>query len=350
MEETVEISGVAFGGAGVGRLSDGRVAFVPYVVPGERAVVRITKAKKSYVQAELVTLLERSLRRQTPACAVFGICGGCAYQHVDYALQLEWKTSQVADVLKRLGGVGDVEVRPMKPSPKPLAYRNRLSLHVSRGQVGFHHRNSHKLVEIEKCPLGSESVNHELAAFLASPPPRDGRYTLREPRTSVGFSQVNDGAAEILSAVVREAMAPGGETLVDAYCGAGFFAKHLLDLFQFVIGIEWSVSAIRAARDNATERESYREGDVAAHLESALHGKVDASLLVDPPAEGLTTPVIETILKHAPRRIVYVSCNPATLARDLKLLCGRYAIAYVQPIDMFPQTAEIEAVAKLTLL
>jgi len=349
LEETLQISGVAFGGAGVGRLSDGRVAFVPFVIPGERAVVRITKAKKSYVNAELVSLLERSPRRESPACEVFGICGGCAYQHMDYALQLEWKTKQVAEALQRLGGMGDVEVRPTQPSPLPLGYRNRLSVHVSKGQVGFHHRNSHKLVEISQCPLGSESVNRELASFLSNPPSRDGRYTLREPRTSVGFSQVNDGAAEILAAVVREALGTGGITLVDAYCGAGFFAKRLLDIFEFVIGIEWSAAAIRAARDTATERESYRDGEVESHLESVLHGKSGVSLLLDPPAEGLSEPVIEIIRKFTPQIVVYVSCNPATLARDLKRLSGKYDLEYVQPIDMFPQTAEIEAVAKLRL-
>jgi len=353
LETTIDIGSVAFGGAGVGRLPDGRACFVHGTLPGERAAVSILRSKKSYAEAEVVRLMEVSARRVRPVCPVFGICGGCAYQHADYPLQLEIKTGQVASLLQRVGGFAEAEVRPMRPSPEPWGYRNRLSVHIHDGRVGFHGRKSHRIIGVSNCPLGNAGVNARLAALSAAPPRGAERMTLRDTSERVrGFSQVNTGAAEVLSEVVRDMLKEGGKLLVDAYCGAGFFAKPLRGRFAAVTGIEWSEGAVRAARVDALEAETYLAGAVEIHLATALK-KADAretALLLDPPAEGLSPDVIRVIQEHRPVDLVYVSCDPATLSRDLKKLSTDYRLEFVQPVDMFPQTAEIESVAKLRAL
>ena len=330
----------------MGRLPDGRVCFVHGTLPGERAIVQVVKSKKNHAEADLIRILEASPRRLAPRCPVFGECGGCSYQHMDYALQLEIKTTQVADLLRRVGGITNTEVLPMLASPLIWGYRNRLSVHVSRGQVGFYHRKSHHLVDVVACPLGSESVNAELATLRESRPRYDSRITLREKPGQKGFSQVNDGAAELLAGIARE-MAPNGDLLVDAYCGAGFFSKKLRPGFQKIIGIEWSDAAVRAARMDATEKETYISGSVENHLRDSLPAtrEAQATLLVDPPAEGLSPDVIHAILTRPPETLIYISCDPATFARDAKKLTSTYSLERVQPVDMFPQTAEIELIA-----
>ena len=352
METIIHIESVAFGGAGVGRLPDGRACFVQGTLAGERTEVNVVRSKKSYAEAEVVRLMEISARRVRPVCPVFGTCGGCAYQHADYPLQLEMKTEQVSSLLKRLGGFAEAEVRPIRPSPQQWGYRNRLSVHIRDGRVGFHGRKSHRIVEVSSCPLGNDVVNARLAELAASPPRGEDRMTLRDNSEGIrGFSQVNPGAADVLADVV-EGMLGGGKLLVDAYCGAGFFAKQLRGRFAAVVGIEWSEGAIRSARAGALEDETYFAGAVEAHLPAALEmaPAQETALILDPPAEGLSSDVIRIIQDRCPVDLVYVSCDPATLARDLKKLSTTHRLEYVQPVDMFPQTAEIESVAKLRTL
>jgi len=345
-ETTITIERIAYGGAGIGRLPDGRVCFVHGTLPGERAVVRVTKSKKNLAEADLVKLLEISPRRVAPKCAVFGECGGCAYQHADYDLQLEIKTSQVVDLLRRVGGITDADVRPMLASPEQWGYRNRISVHSDRGDVGFYHRKSHRLVDVTECPIASEEVNGHLAGLRKKPPRAPGRFTLREAGAARGFSQVNSGAASLLCRVVQE-LAGTSELLIDAYCGSGFFSKNLLENFDRILGIEWSEGAVRSAKETASEKETYLVGSVEAHLSEALltGNPATTTLLLDPPAEGLSPDAMRAILQTPPGRIVYVSCDPATFARDAKKLSADYGIQRIQPVDMFPQTAEIELAA-----
>jgi len=352
LETTLDIESVGFGGAGVGRLRDGRVCFVPLTLPGERAVVRVVRSKKSFCEAELVRLLQASIHRTPPRCPVFGRCGGCTYQHAAYEQQLEIKTSQVRDLLQRMARIPSPDVRPMVGSPLEWHYRNRLAVHVQDGRVGFFGKKSNRLVPADACPIASEPVNALLAQLAARPPREDQRVTLRENPGIFGFSQVNSAAAEVLAEVVERMVPVGFEHLVDAYGGAGFFAKRLLGKFRRVTGIEWSAGAVEAARRDASAEENYVQGSVEVHLAEALASAPSeaTALIVDPPAEGLSAEVIDTILANPPARIVYVSCDPPTLARDLKRLAARFELDHVQPVDMFPQTAEIESVALLTVL
>ena len=232
--------------------------------------------------------------------------------------------------------------------------------------IGFFRRDSHRLIDIERCPISRDEVNRALAELRAQEYVRDGHYTLRaatEPRV---FSQVNDDVSQALRNLIVDFVPPNQELLIDAYCGAGFFAKALLDKFERVIGIDWDRFAIAAAKENSSGKETYIAGDVEselrrvgavhlnrrAHRNDTLTGRfrsiASATILVDPPATGLTEGVRKAIADLAPETLIYVSCNPPTLARDLKELQRRFAINSITTLDMFPQTAQIEVLAHLS--
>ena len=343
----LQIEDIAFGGKGVGR-EQGKVVFVPFTIDGELVTAKITREKKQMAEAEVVDLKTRSNQRVDPPCPYFGQCGGCAYQHIDYTHQLEIKSRQVRNVLQRIGKLKDVPVRPIIPSPLAYAYRNRITVHADNGVIGYFRRDSHRLVDVEQCPIAMEEVNRELTDLRQRNVP-DGHYTLRAKSGPRIFSQTNDGVGNALRDLIVGLVPPNQELLVDAYCGAGFFAKALIDKFQRIAGIDWDRFAIAAAKENATEKETYIAGDVEIGLRSALQD-CDADktvLILDPPATGLTVGVRETILDVAPATLIYVSCNPATLARDIGYLRQRFEVQSITPLDMFPQTAEIEVVAEL---
>ncbi len=227
MSERVElqIHDIAFGGKGVGR-SEGKAVFVPFTIDGERVEARVVREKKKFAEAELCEVLEPSPQRTTPGCPYFGRCGGCSYQHIRYEHQLEVKARQVEAALRRLGRLEQVALQPIIPSPKPYGYRNRITVHAEDGVVGYFRRDAHELIDIEHCPIAAPEVNAALAELRAHRP-RDGHYALRAHRGPRIFAQTNDEVGELLAHLVVEMFPPGGHLLIDAYCGAGFFAKRL---------------------------------------------------------------------------------------------------------------------------
>lgn len=340
----ITVRDVAFGGKGVGR-SDGMVVFVPYTIPGETVSVEITRKKKHYAEARLVSVDEPSADRVRPGCPYFERCGGCAYQHIAYPAQLAIKTAQVEQTLRRVGKVEAPPMAAMIASPAEYGYRNRIRVHVAQGVVGFYAADGVSLLDIERCPIASDEVNEHLAGLRARRMP-DGDYTLSEARKKGFFEQTNNAVAQAMLDHVASRVTPGG-CLVDAYCGAGFFAHYLHERYRQVTGIEENAFAIEHARAQATPNEHYIAGDVAEHLPEELGDGDETTLILDPPAAGIAPGVIAAILDARPREIVYVSCNPGTLARDLSLLNGAYRLENVTPLDMFPQTAEIEVAVHL---
>jgi len=353
----LSIEDVAFGGKGVAR-DNGKAVFVPFTIEDEKVSAQIVREKKQFAEAEVVDLKETSPHRVEALCPYFGRCGGCAYQHIDYEHQLAIKFRQVRDVLQRIGKLKDVPMRSIIPSPLDYNYRNRITVHAQEGVIGFYQRDSHRLIDIERCPIAMDEVNRALAE-LRRQRVRDGHYTLRAESGSLVFSQTNDAVAKALRDLVAQFVPGGQQLLVDAYCGAGFFAKALLDRFERVIGIDWDRFAIEAAKKNATAKETYIAGDIENELAAVAaplsRGDVEAikdrrslvTLLVDPPATGLTENIRRTIVDLAPSTLIYVSCNPPTLARDLAELQQKFRIESVTPLDMFPQTAEIEVAVHL---
>jgi tRNA/tmRNA/rRNA uracil-C5-methylase (TrmA/RlmC/RlmD family) len=342
------IHDVAFGGKGVAR-HDGKVVFVPFVIPGEVITAKVVRDKKKFAEAELVSIETPSPDRVAPPCPVFGRCGGCAYQHMTYERQLALKSAQVEQTLRRVGKLAEVPMRPIVPAPKPYGYRNRIRVHVADGIVGFFAADAHALVDVVQCPIASPVVNEALRR-LRNSAVRDGDYALRAPGGGPFFEQTNPEVTRELVALVTASVRSGQQLLIDAYCGGGLFARELAPLFEEVIGIEENPHAIEAARHHAQPHERYIAGDVAAHLAEVLatHDPARTTLLLDPPTIGLEARVLDLVIAGAPAEIVYVSCNPATLARDLAILSRNYTITAVTPVDMFPQTAEIEVVVHLT--
>jgi 23S rRNA (uracil1939-C5)-methyltransferase len=347
----LKIADIAFGGKGVAR-ENGKAVFIPYTIEGETVSAEIVREKKQFAEAQLVDVKESSPHRVTPECPYFGRCGGCAYQHIDYEHQLAIKWRQVRDVLQRIGKLKDIPMRPIIPSSKHYGYRSRITVHAQDSVIGFFRRDSHRLIDIERCPISRDEVNRALTELRTQLHVSDGHYTLRALSGPRVFSQTNEAVASALRDLVDNLVAPDQQLLIDAYCGAGFFAKALLDKFERVIGLDWDRFAIEAARQNATAKESYIAGDLdlaLGRLTSIISGfrSEKTTLLVDPPATGLSATMRNAIVDLVPATLIYVSCNPATLARDLKELQEKFTINSVTPLDMFPQTAEIEVAVHL---
>jgi 23S rRNA (uracil1939-C5)-methyltransferase len=343
----LHIDDVAFGGSGVARQA-GKVVFVPFTIDGERVSARIVREKKQFAEAEVVEVLESSAHRAEPQCPYFGRCGGCAYQHISYQHQLELKARQVADVLRRIGKLDDLPIRPIVPSPESYGYRNRITVHAQDGVIGFYRRDAHQLIDITHCPISRAEVNAALAQ-LRSQRVRDGHFTLRAQSAPRVFAQTNDAVANVLRELVTSFFPERGKLLIDAFCGTGFFTKPLAEKFDRVIGIEWDRFAVEAARRDAASDETYINGNVDFELPAVLQNESSSScaVLVDPPASGLSQIIRSALLQFRPATLVYVSCNPATLARDLGQLESQFRIISVTPLDMFPQTAEIEVAVHL---
>jgi 23S rRNA (uracil1939-C5)-methyltransferase len=344
----LQLEDVAYGGAGVGR-SAGKVHFVPFTMPGERVLAEVFSEKKRFSEGRLAEILEASPERIQPKCEYFGVCGGCAYQHVPYALQLRWKQSQVRSLFERIGGIPDAPVEEVVPSPLEWNYRNRIRLHVGEGRIGFFAKYGRSVVDIHRCEIADESLNLRLAALRKSRL-RDGEVLLDERMDKRFFEQTNSAAAEQLVAIVVRLLAPGATVLVDAYCGAGFFGHRLANRFSKVVGIESNRAAVAEAVRAAGPAEQYVCGDVASELSRILdlHQQEGVVLLLDPPASGLGQGVAGILGHRAVRQIIYVSCDPATQARDVKeLLAKGYRMETVVPLDMFPQTADVEVVTSI---
>ena len=340
----LDIHDVAFGGAGFGRV-DGKIVFVPFTIDGERVEAELIEQRSGFDRGRLDKIVRQSVHRVEPLCPYFGQCGGCDYQHIAYDHQLELKRRQVRQLLERIGRTTDVETSPTIPCPNPYAFRNRITVHAMQGRVGFFEKNSRNVIDVEYCAIASPAVNEKLRELRARGL-RDGQHqTLRAAGVPRTFTQTNELIAEALLAYLASQVA--GEVLVDAYCGSGFFGHALAGRFRYVIGLDWSEPAIAEARKAANANEEYIAANVSAAIESVLEKYHPETVIIDPSADGVEQRVTDALSKWPSNRLIYVSCNAATLARDLSRLKQRFRVVAIQPFDMFPQTAEIETVAIL---
>lgn len=372
----LDITDIAFGGDGIGRV-DGFVVFVPFVVEGERVEAEIVAVKKRYALADLMRVVTPSPRRVEPVCPYYRQCAGCQYQHVEYAHQLELKRKQIRDIFQRIGGIAEPPIEPVVASPRQYGYRNKIVVH-GPGSPGFWTVRGRSILPVEQCPISREEVSRKLKEPLAvdkhltircnfagkvwtftGPAPDElieevvlGK-TLRVPLGS--FFQVNLGVIELALQHTRKIFAASGcKILVDAYCGIGLFALLLGDLAQHVYGIEEDTAAIQAANENAALLGIARYDFYAGKSERLLFYTLrqcrleQTCLILDPPRSGCGKAVLKTLRQQKPRKLIYVSCAPPMLARDVKeLLAAGYKLERVTPFDMFPQTAHCEAVAEL---
>jgi len=433
----LEITDLNTSGEGVGR-SEGKVVFVPDTVTGDLLKIRITHPKAKFARGTVEQLLVASKHRVRPPCIVADKCGGCQWQHIDGEYQREAKREQIIQAFQRIGGLEEMQVEPILHTSKSLNYRNKSTYPLARSatgqvQAGYYRKGSHKLVNLNQCPVQDERLhpllkevkqdiqergwsiydeaNHQgklrhlslrigsntgemLLTLVTTDKQLTGieeqaeiwleRYpqlvgvclNLNSDRTNailgkqthavagklhlremfagvelqIGadtFFQVNTAAAELLlNAIVQQLNLQGDEILIDAYCGIGTFSLPLAQQVRQVIGIEVLESSTKQAKHNATINQisnvTFHTGKVKTCLE-----QIDLQpdiVLLDPPRKGCDLKVIETLLSLQPSRIVYVSCKPATLARDVQLLCqsGIYQPTFVQPADFFPQTTHVE--------
>ncbi len=403
----LELVDMAFRGEAVGRF-DGRVVFAAYGIPGERVEVELYKRRSRFARGRVVAVQNPSPFRVPAPCPYFGECGGCQWQHIDYPKQLEFKQKVVADQLGRIGHFEDPPVRPVIGMVDPWHYRNHARFSVDYdGRLGFMKLESHDFLGIDYCLIMQEPINEVLRRLQGKVPKlhqvvvrsslrtgqilvephhpaipwdeawRDDyleeellgrRFRVSPPsffqvntkperrdlswliRPGWGYPPVGDySMADILGLLVIRYVDPTGvETVVDAYSGVGTFGVILADKVRRVIGIEESRSAVRDSRYNSQGLPNFEmiEAKTEAVLPT-LDVPVDAVIL-DPPRVGCAPEVMTALLKLAPPKVIYVSCDPATLARDLRILVdGGYRLVEVQPLDMFPQTYHIESVSVL---
>ena len=388
----VTIEKLVYGGDGLAHIGT-QAIFVPFAAPGDQVRVRITEVERNYARAVVEEIIEPSPARRTPPCAHFGVCGGCQLQHLDYAAQLETKVAFIRESLRRVGRIDWSDDIPMQAAAE-FGYRSRAEIKVSldaegRAQIGYFRAGTREVHEVSDCPILLPAARRELQRLHSEPHliPRDAtRVFLTAGDESVIVtpgSGENSRAAELdalgtahqriagidysfgvrsffqanrllVEELVNVAIGDArGKLAVDLYAGAGLFALQLAGRFEQVYAVEGNRLAAghgqANARANNTGNVRYEAISVEAWLKykAAAAGRPDL-LLLDPPRAGAGAQVIERIASLAPPQITYVSCDPATLARDLRLLLNHhYRLTSLTALDLFPQTFHVETVARL---
>lgn len=377
-QENLAIEKLVYGGDGLSRV-ESRVVFTPYVLPDEKVRAEVERIKNDLWRGRLLEVLAPSPARVTPACPYFQRCGGCNYQHSGYAFQVEQKLSILREALRRVGKLEfDGEIEAI--TGEPWAYRNRVQLHIENGKLGYFEHASHKLCAISHCPIVSPALNQAISKLegrlskvsttlelftnetemqvnvldhvpqsvyrefeslgSSAPLEYDG---FRVSRNS--FFQVN---RFLINALVECAIGKAeGDSALDLYAGVGLFAARLAGHFRKVTAIESSSSAFRDLQHNVPA--------VAAQnttAEEYLAGLQDTPglILADPPRAGLGKHAVRELARIKAPRLVIVSCDPATLARDLEgFLASSYKIDKMTLVDLFPQTFHLETVVHLVI-
>ena len=385
---TIDLERAGHQGEAVGRRDDGKIVLASYGIAGERVVVEVREEHPSYIVGEVVEVLRASAERVEPRCPHFGACGGCQLQHISYEEQGRIKRGVLEEQLRRIGHIVSPPVRDILAADDPWHYRNNARFTVRReGTTGFTHWHTHRFEPVDECLIMDARINdvkrkldgvltnreRQLAVRIGRNtgetlvhPSLDGRgdelgvetgqeaYTERLFNvpfrvSAASFFQVNTTQAERMIALVRDKLQPKpSDVIVDAYAGVGTIAALIAPMVGRVIAIEESAAAVRDAEVNLAP---FPNVEMAlAKTEDALpelDERVDAVIL-DPPRAGCYPEVIDALRRLQPKRIVYVSCDPATLARDLnRLILGGYSLTDVTPVDMFPQTYHIESVSTL---
>ena len=382
-QATLHIHDTAFGGDGVGRL-DELAVFVPFSAEGDRVEVELVQVKPRFARARIQTVVEPAATRVEPVCPVYGVCAGCQYQHLAYTEQLRVKQHQVRTLLQRIGRIEEPVVHPIVPAPDPWAYRTRITLH-GPGRPAYIGIDHAERVAIERCPIAREEINQALHAWNEAHPEglgerehldlrvdADGkvwsstrpgadllqqkllRQRFKVPQGS--FFQVHPAVAGRLATQVREEVRQSrAKTLIDAYAGVGLFALLAAPSVERVFAIESDAPAVQAAKENARDRGirnvHWTTDKVERGLQQVLarvQGAQTACVL-DPPRAGCPPEVMQALTRAQVERVLYVSCAPDRLARDLRTwLEHGYRLKHVWVYDLFPQTAHIETLAVLT--
>ena len=368
---TAPVERIAAGGAGITR-PGGKSVFVPLTAPGDVVRCRIEKDHSLWAEGELLEILEPSPCRTDPVCSLYGRCGGCSLQHLNYEAQIEAKTGILRDAFTRIGRINPPEIRLRRSLP--FEYRNRVQFHFSVHGPGFRERKSSALAILEDCPVADKGIRKALkegtlkspqerftvysrgATFLAEGGLERGRVSILDRELAMDvkvFFQSNASMLELLIQDLLELASTADKTLplADIYCGVGTFASFLGNAFPEPDLVEENKAALALARENVPGKGAhyYALTDTAWVKTLSKKGFKPHAwgfMVLDPPREGLSGPLREYLARSGPELAAYVSCNPATLARDSQaLLQGGYTLRELTLYDFYPQTAHIESLA-----
>lgn len=373
-QETLTIEKLVYGGEGLARL-DGKVVLIPFVAAGEVVRAEIDRAKNDLWRGRVIEVLQPSPDRITPECPYFGRCGGCQYQHIRYPVQLEQKREILREVLQRVGKIefaGEIAI----VSGEPWQYRNRVQLHIEDGKTGYFAQGSRDLCAIDHCPIASPKLNEAIGKISVQASTALELFTNetevqvnvvdRVPRAALtalaslgvttpiqyggfqvsrnSFFQVNRFLVDsLVDCAIGEAK---GEWAVDLYAGAGLFSVKLAERFAKVTAVESGGSGFRDLGHN------FGGESVNANVEDYLSGLKERPdfILADPPRAGLDKQVVKELARIRAPKLTIVSCDPATLARDLRgLMAENYRLEKLTLVDLFPQTFHLETVVELSL-
>ncbi|MEM6820577.1 MAG: TRAM domain-containing protein [Verrucomicrobiota bacterium] len=343
----VDIESIAFGGEGVARI-DGKVCFIPFTAPGDRCLIRVIEDKKQFSRAVCDDILTPSPNRITPKCSVFGKCGGCQYQHLAYSDELKLKENQILETFERVGRLvlTDVTIHPILRCPEPYSYRNRIQIHIKNGLPGFRSAQSSSHIAIDECPVAAPEINRQIRELKEKQGLKDGRHSIQCNSTSgKGFSQINRLMLKTLIDHITKAAQPGGSQLIELYAGSGFFTVPLASLFSSIIAVEWDSRLVDRGRKNSPSNVRWLNistEDAFRTIESSVANRKDLVIAIDPPRQGVSSQVITDLKNSSARKLIYLSCNPTTLARDLSRLRPNWQLQTITPIDLFPRTSHIE--------
>lgn len=367
---SVSIEKLIFSGPGLARTNRG-VVFVDFAAPGDELEVEIIEVKKNFSRARISKILKPSEKRISPPCKYFSFCGGCDWQHLSYPEQLRSKHQLLQELFLRELGFSNIE--EVRESSRQLNYRNRIQVHYSSRGPSFRAKRSHELVSIDHCLIAEDRINEQLVTLKAKVGDRiqlsadssggsSGEssaelQTLAEDELSFDFSQVNTGQNQKLHAQVRDWLKDENPSkFLDLYAGSGNFSFLLAECFPKASGIAVESHPISVQKAQAEIRRRKWSSQRLAFLNStvdAVLGRLETDnktlIFVDPPRTGLSPAVAQQLSQMSFSRLIYLSCDPVTLARDLKIILSRKTLALerVIPFDMFPQTSHCEVLVSI---
>ena len=352
-------------GRGITYLNN-RICFVENALPGEIVDIDIIKEKSKYIEAKVVSIIEPSKDRIKVDCPYYDLCGGCSLRHLSYEKENLFKEEKVKDLLNHIGKL-NVKVNSIISGPENN-YRNKVTFHKSKGKIGYFAKGTKNIIPIDNCLLLDKVINNNIKNIKADSneivirSSNDSSEVLMNGNnsiiTSIGdkkyylskdsFFQVNKYLTKELYDLVRKAINKPYKTCLDLYCGTGTIGIYISDLVDSVIGIDYSESNIKDANRNIELNNTNNISFICDKVENKIDTFKDVNLvIIDPPRAGCTSAFLSNIMRLNPKIIIYISCFPETLSRDISKLKFLYDIKTIQPIDMFPGTTHVETVCCL---
>ena len=399
MIENCQITGLDHNGKGITHIND-KITFVTNALPDEIVDIKITKENKKIIEAETIKIKEKSPNRIEPICPYYKECGGCDLMHIKYEKELEWKQNKIKEIMKKYAGL-DITIEPIVTSKQPLYYRNKITLQVQNGTIGLYSKKSNHLIPIDKCLISDSKINDIIEQLKECDLTKTSQIIIRISEeesmvildegnkeelkqklsniTSIvlnnncihgkthitnkignkifqispsAFFQVNQNTTEKLyNEIIKKADLKKNESILDLYCGTGTIGIYLSDYVKECFGVEINQEAIKDANENKKKNNVENFKFMSGNVNQIFKGRLPKTdlIIVDPPRSGLDDQTINGLLELEIPKIVYVSCDPFTLARDLKKLQDKYEIKSITPVDMFPRTHHVECVCALKL-